>query len=123
MSVELSRRDGSIVSMEDVITNTYKSGEKLASGDYVQSFKVEYTTIDNVLEDTINTDKNFDGAATLDEILKFTYKTSNTELAVANDVSDMFGVSLDTVLNGSLNGLIASKIKKHNIENMKGVHV
>ena len=100
--------------MEDVITKTYKSGEKLASGDYVQSFKAEYTTIDNVLEDTINTDKNFDGAATLDEILKFTYKTRNTELAVANDVSDMFGVSLDTVLNGSLNGLIASKIKKHN---------
>ena len=114
VSIEVSKKSGKVVSMEDVITSSYKGGVTLASGDYVQSFKTEYTNIDTVLQDTINTDKNFDGTETLEEILKFTYKTDNTMLAVANDVSDMFGISLDTVLNGSLDGLISSKIKKRN---------
>ena len=114
VSIEVSKKSGKVVSMEDVITSSYKGGATLASGDYVQSFKTEYTNIDTVLQDTINTDKNFDGTETLEEILKFTYKTDNTMLAVANDVSDMFGISLDTVLNGSLDGLISSKIKKRN---------
>ena len=114
VSIEVSKKSGKVVSMEDVITSSYKGGVKLASGDYVQSFKTEYTNIDTILQDTINTDKNFDGTETLEEILKFTYKTDNTMLAVANDVSDMFGISLDAVLNGSLDGLISSKIKKRN---------
>lgn len=110
--IEIGTNGGSVGSIKDVVTENYADGSGLLSNDYVQHLKSEYTSLDNILNDTINSDSNYDKNITLEETLKFVYKTSSTTVAVAKDAKDLFGQDLDKDISKTLDKLITKEVNK-----------
>ncbi|MDD3466140.1 MAG: hypothetical protein PHE67_03245 [Campylobacterales bacterium] len=110
--IEVSANANSMESIKDVATENYADGSRVLASDYVQNLKSDYTSLDNILNDSINTDSNYDKSITLEETLKFTYKTNNITLAVAKDTKDLFGNAFGNDITKALDNLITKEISK-----------
>jgi predicted heme/steroid binding protein len=110
--------NGNIYSISDTIGETYRDGTRVSKTDYLQNLKSDSTSIDEILNEDINTNTNFDNNITLEEILKYDYKTNNLTVAAAKDIKDL-SKSFSTNFEGlskALDNLITKEINKKQSE-------
>jgi hypothetical protein len=114
--IEVNVNGESVESIKDVATENYADGSTVLTSDYMQNLKEDYTSLDNILGESINSDSNYDKSITLEEKLKFTYKTNNVMLAVAKDTKDLFGNTFGQSITKALDNLITKEINKKQSE-------
>lgn len=120
--IEIEMNQGSIRSINDVVTENYADGSRLQENDYMQHLKSDTTTLDAIIDESINTDRDYNGNIGLDEMLKFVYKTGSTAVAVTKDVKSLFGGNIDNELSSALDNIITNTIhkkKEHDDEESK----
>ncbi len=110
--IEIDMNHGSISSINDVVTENYADGSRLNQNDYMQHLKSDSTTLDTIVDESLNIDHDYDGNIGLDEMLKFVYKTGSTAVAVTKDAKDLFGGNIDKKLDSALDGIITNTIHK-----------
>jgi hypothetical protein len=110
--IKIGMHDGSISSINQTTTENYADGSVLTSNDYMQNLKSDSTTLDAIVDESINMDHNYDGNIKVDEMLKFTYKTGSTAIALAKEVKDLIGGNLNKELGNALDEIITNTIHK-----------
>lgn len=110
--IEIDMNQDSIRSINDVVTENYADGSRLQQNDYMQHLKSDTTTLDAIVDESINTDHDYNGNIGLDEMLKFVYKTGSTAVAVTKDAKDLFGGNIDKELSSALDDIITNTIHK-----------